>query len=150
MDRVLRQIHEKVVGGERLSFDDGLALEASGDLLSIGRMANLVRDFGPRGELFFHSPHNFGASAAFRVPPTSAVVLDNWKLIKLWGENGAPDALYLTNLDENLMEPIRIDPNSSLNRARDFPEVAADLDAALTQQFGGVGRHPGNIVVDLE
>jgi arylsulfatase A-like enzyme len=100
--------------------------------------ANLVRDFGPRGELFFHSPHNFGASSSFRVVPMSAVVLDNWKLIKIWGENGAPDALYLTNLDEGITEPLLVDPGSSLNRARQFPEIAADLDAALMRWLEGV------------
>src|SRR5438309_3460065 len=37
-------IREKVEAGVRLSFDDGLALEASNDLFAIGSMANLVRE----------------------------------------------------------------------------------------------------------
>ena len=40
----LGAIREKVEAGERLSFDDGLALEGSDDLFSLGRMANLVRE----------------------------------------------------------------------------------------------------------
>jgi aminodeoxyfutalosine synthase len=39
----LRDIEEKVERGERLSFDDGVRLIKSPDLLAIGRMADLVR-----------------------------------------------------------------------------------------------------------
>ena len=40
----LEAIREKVEAGQRLSFEDGLALEASNDLFAIGSMANLVRE----------------------------------------------------------------------------------------------------------
>ena len=40
----LRAIEEKVGEGRRLSFEDGLALEESNDILAIGRLANLVRE----------------------------------------------------------------------------------------------------------
>jgi len=40
----LAAIHSKVEAGQRLSFEDGLALEASHDLFAIGSMANLVRE----------------------------------------------------------------------------------------------------------
>jgi aminodeoxyfutalosine synthase len=40
----LASIREKVEGGQRLSFDDGLALEVSNDLFALGEMANLVRE----------------------------------------------------------------------------------------------------------
>src|SRR3954452_20996267 len=40
----LGAIREKVEAGQRLSFDDGLALEASNDLFALGMMANLVRE----------------------------------------------------------------------------------------------------------
>jgi aminodeoxyfutalosine synthase len=43
-DARLRPIHEKVLAGERLTFDDGLALYRSGDILAIGWMANFVRE----------------------------------------------------------------------------------------------------------
>ena len=40
----LQAIREKVKGGKRLSFEDGLALEASNELFALGSMANLVRE----------------------------------------------------------------------------------------------------------
>src|SRR6201994_5099212 len=40
----LAAIREKVEAGARLSFEDGLALEASNALFAIGSMANLVRE----------------------------------------------------------------------------------------------------------
>src|SRR5713101_1766605 len=40
----LNAIRVKVEAGQRLSFEDGLALEASGDLFELGSMANLVRE----------------------------------------------------------------------------------------------------------
>src|SRR6476659_4997279 len=40
----LKAIREKVEAGQRLSFDDGLALEASNDLFEVGSLANLVRE----------------------------------------------------------------------------------------------------------
>ena len=44
MSTDLSTIRAKVESGHRLSFDDGLALEASGDLFALGTMANLVRE----------------------------------------------------------------------------------------------------------
>ncbi len=41
---VLESIREKVEAGERLSFDDGLALYDSDDLFTIGELANTVRE----------------------------------------------------------------------------------------------------------
>ena len=43
-DPALEPIAKKVEAGERLSFDDGLALYRSGDILAVGWMANLVRE----------------------------------------------------------------------------------------------------------
>jgi aminodeoxyfutalosine synthase len=40
----LKEIREKVIAGERLSFEDGLRLFESNDLAEIGRLANLVRE----------------------------------------------------------------------------------------------------------
>ncbi len=40
----IRAIEEKVRAGERLTFDDGIALEESSDLFALGEMANLVRE----------------------------------------------------------------------------------------------------------
>src|SRR6201996_851563 len=43
-DRALHAVYEKVLAGQRLGFDDGLALYRSGDILAIGWMANAVRE----------------------------------------------------------------------------------------------------------
>src|SRR5271168_4641208 len=40
----LGAIRDKVEAGQRLSFEDGLALEASNDLFALGSMANLIRE----------------------------------------------------------------------------------------------------------
>jgi len=43
-DPALEPIAKKVQAGDRLTFDDGLALYRSGDVLAVGWMANLVRE----------------------------------------------------------------------------------------------------------
>ncbi len=43
MDPNLRSVYEKVMAGERLSFEDGMLLFNSNDLLTIGQMAHHVR-----------------------------------------------------------------------------------------------------------
>ena len=43
-DQRLKPIAEKVLAGERLSFDDGITLYRSPDLLAVGWLANLVRE----------------------------------------------------------------------------------------------------------
>jgi aminodeoxyfutalosine synthase len=43
-DTRLKPILEKVEAGERLSYDDGVALYRTGDILALGYMANLVRE----------------------------------------------------------------------------------------------------------
>jgi aminodeoxyfutalosine synthase len=43
-DRALLPIAEKVQAGERLSFEDGVTLYRSGDILAVGWLANLVRE----------------------------------------------------------------------------------------------------------
>src|SRR3569833_888046 len=43
-DARLRPICDKVLSGERLTFDDALALYSSGDILALGWMANYVRE----------------------------------------------------------------------------------------------------------
>ncbi len=43
-DRRLADIRDKVHAGTRLTFDDGMALEAANDLFTLGELANLVRE----------------------------------------------------------------------------------------------------------
>src|SRR5262249_46505847 len=40
----LKAIRDKVESGQRLSFDDGIAVEQSNDLFELGSLANLVRE----------------------------------------------------------------------------------------------------------
>jgi aminodeoxyfutalosine synthase len=40
----MQRIREKVQGGERLCFEDGMFLEEQGDLLTLGELANVVRE----------------------------------------------------------------------------------------------------------
>jgi aminodeoxyfutalosine synthase len=57
-DPALSGIHEKVLCGQRLGFDDGMALYRSDDLLGVGRLAGLVREekFG-RDSYFVRNQH---------------------------------------------------------------------------------------------
>ncbi len=50
----LTTIRAKVLAGERLSFEDGLALEASSDLFAIGELANCVRERLNRDFAFYN------------------------------------------------------------------------------------------------
>ncbi len=43
-DAALKPIADKVIAGERLNFDDGVALYRSGDILAVGWLANSVRE----------------------------------------------------------------------------------------------------------
>ena len=50
----LEPIREKIEAGERLGFEDGLALLESDDLLALGELADLARrDRGGTDEVFF-------------------------------------------------------------------------------------------------
>ena len=53
-DESLRPVAEKVTAGERLSFDDGVALYRSPDLLGVGWLANRVREKLNGNETYFN------------------------------------------------------------------------------------------------
>ena len=44
MTDMLKQIEQKVYAGERITFDEGLFLDEKADLMTLGRMANFVRE----------------------------------------------------------------------------------------------------------
>ena len=44
MSSTLAEIRDKVHSGTRLTFDDGMALEATGDLFTLGELSNVVRE----------------------------------------------------------------------------------------------------------
>src|SRR5260370_11873253 len=57
-DERLKPIADKVLAGERLSFDDGLVLYRSPDLLALGWLANSVREKRYGHTCFFNvNPH---------------------------------------------------------------------------------------------
>lgn len=57
-DKALNVIEGKVRAGERLSFDDGVLLWETPDLLGVGRLANIVRERMHRDDTFFiHNRH---------------------------------------------------------------------------------------------
>ena len=43
-DAKLRAITEKVEAGERISFDEGVFLDEKADVLTLGRLANVIRE----------------------------------------------------------------------------------------------------------
>ena len=44
IDPLLKPVAEKVLAGERLDRDDGIAVATTNDLLGVGRLANIVRE----------------------------------------------------------------------------------------------------------
>ena len=49
----LTDVHDKVIGGERLSYDDGVRLFRSRELMTIGALANVVRERKNGDDTFF-------------------------------------------------------------------------------------------------
>ncbi|MFV1965322.1 MAG: sulfatase-like hydrolase/transferase [Pirellulaceae bacterium] len=100
----------------------------NGGKLPLGT-ASLERQYAENGELFFHFPHNMGIGLGDRVRPMSAVRDGDFKLVKVYGENGQSDKLYLFNLADNLTESRDLD--ASVNLADEMPAKTADLHAKL-------------------
>ncbi|MBL9163227.1 MAG: sulfatase-like hydrolase/transferase [Planctomycetaceae bacterium] len=131
---------------------EGASLEPilkNGGELPVGQ-ANLQRGFAPNGELFFHYPHYTGRYlpngqggyslqpiAAGNDPrPASAVRDGDYKLVRLYGENGAPDTLLLFNVAANVTESSSA--SSPLNLAAQLPEKVAQLNAKLDAWLNNV------------
>lgn len=58
LDNRLKQLEDKVLDEERLSFDDGVLLYESPDLLGVGHLANLVRErLNGENAYFIHNRH---------------------------------------------------------------------------------------------
>lgn len=104
-------------------------LENGGDLPA--GTSSLQRNYGPNGELFFHSPHYFGATPLGDRTPSSAIRDGDFKLIRFYGEAGQPDQVFLFNIGANVSETR--DPLSPLNLVGSMPEKAAALEAKLDQ-----------------
>ena len=92
----LRPIAEKVERGERLTREDGLALFASHDLLTIGRLADLanVRKNGER--VYF--------AANQHINPTNVCILRNTCVFCSFARMPKEDGAYTRSLDEVFAE----------------------------------------------
>ena len=89
-DERLRPVAEKVLAGERLSFDDGLKLEQSSDLLAIGYLANHVRQ-QRHGNLCYFNIN-------LHINPTN-VCVSGCKLCAFGRQENAPGA-YTMSLEQ--------------------------------------------------
>jgi aminodeoxyfutalosine synthase len=89
-DATLRPIANKVLAGERLSFDDGVALFKTPDLLSVGWLANYVRE-KRHGNVTYYNVNR-------HINPTNVCVA-HCKLCAFGRDPNAPGA-YTYALDE--------------------------------------------------
>src|ERR1700748_1117722 len=89
-DAALEPIAAKVEAGERLNFDDGVALYRSGDILAVGWMANLVRE-RMHGDIAYFNVNR-------HINPTN-VCMASCRLCAFGRKKGAPDT-YTMALEE--------------------------------------------------
>ena len=90
IDATLKPIAEKVLAGERLSFEDGVALYKSPDLLAVGWLANYVRE-KRHGNVAYYNINR-------HINPTNVCVA-HCKLCAFGRDPGAPGA-YTFALEE--------------------------------------------------
>jgi aminodeoxyfutalosine synthase len=91
-DRKLAMVANKVEGGERLSFDDGLALFATDDLPALGKLADSVRRRKHGRTTYFNVNRHFN--------PTNVCYAD-CKFCGFYRTPRQPDA-YTHNIDDSL------------------------------------------------
>ncbi len=101
----------------------------NGGVLPAG-MDSLVRQFAPDGELFFHYPHYVNSGESPRTP-ASAIRDGDFKLIRIYGENGQENTLLLFDLSQSVEESA--DPDSVLNLADEMPAKVIEMNAKLEQ-----------------
>ncbi len=89
-DASLKPIANKVLAGERLSFDDGVALYKTSDLLAVGWLANYVRE-KRHGNVAYYNVNR-------HINPTNVCVA-HCKLCAFGRDPGAPGA-YTYSLEE--------------------------------------------------
>ncbi len=104
-DDKLNEIAERAAAGERLSFEDGLALYATDDLPALGKLADTVRR------------HRHGRTTYFNVNrhlnPTNICYAD-CKFCGFFRTPRQPDA-YTHNIDDSLKSPRRQSPKARPN-----------------------------------
>ena len=92
----LRSIGDKVERGERLTREDGLALFASHDLLTIGRLANLANARKNGERVYF--------AANQHINPTNVCILRNTCVFCSFARMPKEDGAYTRSLDEVFAE----------------------------------------------
>jgi aminodeoxyfutalosine synthase len=95
-DPLLRPIGEKVLRGERLNPQDGLALYATADLLGLGLLANFANDRVNGDRVFF--------SANQHINPTNVCVLRNTCTFCSFARMPKEDGAYTRSLEEVFQE----------------------------------------------
>jgi len=91
-DPALRPIGEKVLGRERLTAAEGLALYATSDLLGLGRLADLANRLRNGDRVFF--------SANQHINPTNVCVLRNTCVFCSFARMPKEDGAYTRSLEE--------------------------------------------------
>ena len=91
-DPLLRPIAEKVLAGQRLDRDDGLALYATSDLLGLGSLADFANDRRNGDRVFF--------SANQHINPTNVCVLRNTCSFCSFARMPKEEGAYTRSLDE--------------------------------------------------
>jgi len=91
-DPALRPIGEKVLRGERLTAEQGLALYATPDLLGLGRLADLANQRRNGDRVFF--------SANQHINPTNVCVLRNTCVFCSFARMPKEDGAYTRSLEE--------------------------------------------------
>jgi aminodeoxyfutalosine synthase len=135
-DHALRPIAQKVERGERLAREDGLALFASSDLLTIGRLADTANQRNNGDRVFF--------AANQHINPTNVCILRNTCVFCSFARMPQEDGAYTRELDEVFAEA---------DAARDNPtrefHIVGGLHPKLRLSYylamfrGLKQRHPG-------
>lgn len=91
----------------------------------------MQRAFGQNGELFFHLPQYTDVAT-----PMSAVRDGDYKLVKVYGQNGGADQIFLFNIAQNPTEsPIA---SAAANLASQMPQKTTELLGKLETWLVGV------------
>ncbi len=92
---------------------------------------SMQRAFGQNGELFFHLPQYTDVAT-----PMSAVRDGDYKLVKVYGQNGGADQIFLFNIAANLTESSN--PAAAANLASQMPQKTTELLGKLDAWLTGV------------
>src|SRR5215212_10582759 len=91
-DPLLRPIAEKVVAGERLMAEDGLALYATSDLLGLGMLADFANSRRNGNRVFF--------AANQHINPTNVCILRNTCTFCSFAKMPKEEGAYTRTLEE--------------------------------------------------